>query len=364
MTPPPAVTSQPAGTSQHYTGPERRGPNRLPVFLEPTGRRWDRIRTTVRALAVFTSVLALLVVVVALVAPNLGGLGNVLLPDHHVLGRPPRLLLTRNARERARQELRLYGALERRRIPYGARPSQIRVNPKARAPGHAALPGERADPIVAGFYVSWDTTSHVSLARYVRHLDWVVGEFAFVAPTGDSLTVKVDKRVFDIIDTVAPADRPRVFLMVSNAYHGEFAARPLVRLVSTPAGRARAAAQLAAAVKQYGFAGVTLDFENFPASADPGMLAFARAVGDAVRPLGAIVTQTLATDEIEAERAARYAALNDYVFLMLYDEHYTSSGAGPVASQAWFERHARDYLRYIPANKAIVALGAYGYDWN
>ena len=354
----------PSADAPAHTGTERRGPNRLPVFLEPTGRRWDRIRTAVRAIAIVTSLLALVVVIVALVAPNLGGLGNVLLPDQRVLGRPPRLLLTKNARERARQQQRLYGALQTLRVPRGIRASQIRVNPKAKAPGRVPLADERTDPIVAGFYVSWDTTSRVALARYVRHLDWVVGEFAFIDSTGDSLRLDIDKRVFDIVDTVAPAERARVFLMVSNASRGEFTPRPLVRLTSSAAGRARAVAQLVAAVRQYGFAGVTLDFENFPPSADPGLLAFARELHDALKPVGAILTQTIATDEIEADRAARYASFNDYVFLMLYDEHYTTSGAGPIASQAWFESHARDYLRYIPPRKAIVALGAYGYDWN
>ncbi len=358
MTPPPAVAVP------TYVGPERRGPDRLPVFLEPTGRRWERIRSTVRAVAVVTSLLALVVVVVALVAPNLGGLGNTLLPEHRVLGHPARLLLTKNARQRAIQENRLYGALKANRTPKGVRASEIRVDPRAKKPGRVPLADERTDPIVAGFYVSWDTTSRVSLARYVKHLDWVVGEFAFVDSTGDSLQVKVDKRIFDIVDTVAEAERPRVFLMVSNAFRGEFTPRALVRLTGSAAGRTRAVTQLVAAVRQYGFAGVTLDFENFPPSADPGLLAFARELHDALKPAGAILTQTIATDEIEAERAARYASFSDYVFLMLYDEHYNTSGAGPVASQAWFEAHARDYLRYIPARKSIVALGAYGYDWN
>ncbi len=360
-TPPAVVTPQ-------YTGPERRGPDRLPVFLEPTGRRWERVRTAVRSLAIATSLLALVVIVVALVGPNLAGLGGVLLPDYQVLGRPPRLLLTKNARERERQRVRLYGAIGRNRVQPGDRPAYLPINPKAKRPGRVPLADERTDPIVAGFYVAWDTASHVSLARYVSHLDWVVGEFAFVDPTGDSLRINVDKRVFSIADTVAPADRPRIFLMVSNVVQaqGEFAAgaRPLVRLTSTAAARARAIVQITAAVKQYGFAGVTLDFENFPATADPGLLAFARELRAALVPLDAVLTQTIATDEIEADRAARYAAFNDYVFLMLYDEHYAESGAGPVASQAWFERHARDYLKYVPAKKAIIALGAYGYDWN
>jgi len=59
-----------------------------------------------------------------------------------------------------------------------------------------------------------------------------------------------------------------------------------------------------------------------------------------------------------------YAAANDRLFLMLYDEHFRGSDPGPIASQPWYVTHARDLLRNIPPGKAILALGAYGYDWN
>ena len=49
---------------------------------------------------------------------------------------------------------------------------------------------------------------------------------------------------------------------------------------------------------------------------------------------------------------------------MLYDEHYGGGDPGPVASQAWFVKTARHMMRFIPPNKAILTLGAYGYDWN
>jgi cellulose synthase/poly-beta-1,6-N-acetylglucosamine synthase-like glycosyltransferase/peptidoglycan/xylan/chitin deacetylase (PgdA/CDA1 family) len=56
--------------------------------------------------------------------------------------------------------------------------------------------------------------------------------------------------------------------------------------------------------------------------------------------------------------------VNDYLFLMLYDEHYGKGDPGPVASQGWYVDRAREMLKSVPASKAIFALGAYGYDWN
>jgi cellulose synthase/poly-beta-1,6-N-acetylglucosamine synthase-like glycosyltransferase/peptidoglycan/xylan/chitin deacetylase (PgdA/CDA1 family) len=54
----------------------------------------------------------------------------------------------------------------------------------------------------------------------------------------------------------------------------------------------------------------------------------------------------------------------DKVFLMDYDEHDPSSGPGPIASQQWFVDHMKAALTKIPAQKAILAIGSYGYDWH
>jgi cellulose synthase/poly-beta-1,6-N-acetylglucosamine synthase-like glycosyltransferase/peptidoglycan/xylan/chitin deacetylase (PgdA/CDA1 family) len=53
----------------------------------------------------------------------------------------------------------------------------------------------------------------------------------------------------------------------------------------------------------------------------------------------------------------------DFIVPMLYDEHDSSGNAGPIASQAWFEQKANEVYGAVPANKVVLALGSYGYDW-
>jgi cellulose synthase/poly-beta-1,6-N-acetylglucosamine synthase-like glycosyltransferase/peptidoglycan/xylan/chitin deacetylase (PgdA/CDA1 family) len=48
---------------------------------------------------------------------------------------------------------------------------------------------------------------------------------------------------------------------------------------------------------------------------------------------------------------------------MNYDQHQTGSGPGPIASQAWFLQNLKNVLKIVPKEKAICALGSYGYDW-
>ena len=122
-------------------------------------------------------------------------------------------------------------------------------------------------------------------------------------------------------------------------------------------------AQLAVAVDQYGLAGVTLDFEEIPPDLDSSLGAFARQLHTALQARGAILSQAISTD-MDSSAVRHYAAASDRLFLMLYDEHFRGSDPGPVASQPWYVMHARQLLQNIPPGKAILALGAYGYDWN
>ena len=59
-----------------------------------------------------------------------------------------------------------------------------------------------------------------------------------------------------------------------------------------------------------------------------------------------------------------YAAANDYLILMAYDQHWTGSDAGPVAAQDWFEQNLVNRMRDLDPAKTIIALGNYGYDWS
>ncbi len=41
----------------------------------------------------------------------------------------------------------------------------------------------------------------------------------------------------------------------------------------------------------------------------------------------------------------------------------TARQAGPISGQDWFQAHLADVLDQVPANKVVLGLGSYGYDW-
>lgn len=278
------------------------------------------------------------------------------------MARLPTLLTTRQARERLAARRRLFAALGRRREPAAVRPSRL---PLVRPSAPPQAPGDSTHPITAGFYVNWDDNSYASFAAHAAELDWVICEWSFVAAGGDSLRFALDPRIPYVVQRLPEGDRPLIFAMVSNFDSGgkRFESRDLRRLLATPDSRARAVAQLDGFVRRYGLGGVTVDFESVPADLDDEVLAFIRALRAALAEHGALTTQAIGTD-VDDSWLRRYGAANDDVILMLYDEHYGSGDAGPVASQTWYADRVRHAFRVLDPQHTVLAIGAYGYDWN
>ena len=330
-----------------------------PVFLDETGRRWRRWRLAGIGLGIFTTLVGSSVVLSVLVPPLIPRLRT----NPVKLSSSPSIPTSKAERLQMEKKLELWFALERHRAPPALRPSQLPVNPRI-LPQKPKPPG---DPIIAGFYVNWDDNSTTSLRSHADDLDWVVCEWAFVATGGDSLRMKIDRRVQFTINEVIPdpAQRPAVMLMVSNydATSHRWDPGALRHLLTDRAARQRAISQLTDSIMQHGLAGVTIDFEEVPADLTPRVVDFTRALRAVLAPRGRHITQAVSFNDTD-EQLAAYAGANDHLFLMLYDEHYGRGDPGPVASQQWYVSKARRMLRFIPAAKAILAVGAYGYDWN
>ncbi|MDB4950809.1 MAG: putative glycosyl transferase/polysaccharide deacetylase [Gemmatimonadetes bacterium] len=332
-------------------------PHSRRVFADPAGRRWKRVRGAALLMGVVTTALMLLGIASTLFAPDLPDLvPGVAAAVRH----GPVLALTRQARRRIAARRALFASLQRHRPPPSLRPSRL--------PLRRALPSRPVKPhrpIVAGFYVNWDDNSLSAFRQHARDLDWVVCEWGFLAPGTDTVQFAIDAKLLYVAGQMQPAERPRIMLMASNFSRTtqRFDVDAVRRLLATPESRARAVAQLAAAAARYGLGGVTVDFEDLPPEMVAPVADFTARLHAALAPAGRVVSQAVPA---EAEPAAlkAYAAAADYLFVMLYDEHYGSGDPGAVASQDWYAARARRALASIPAEKAILAIGAYGYEWN
>jgi peptidoglycan-N-acetylglucosamine deacetylase len=112
------------------------------------------------------------------------------------------------------------------------------------------------------------------------------------------------------------------------------------------------------------YRGISLDFEEIPAEAQQGYMALLGAMyadfHASGRNLKLYVNTPVGNDDFDLKYMADHS---DGLLLMNYDEHQTGSAPGPVASQDWFVQNLKDVLKVVPKEKAICAIGSYGYDW-
>ena len=327
------------------------------VFRDPTGLRWRRVRRVAVALGIASTILGAALVIGILVPPTLPGLAAGLRAPG-VLGSLPRLAINRTERARLAARQRLFSAI-------GQPPPEAKRGPLPLWRAAAARATQPGRSITAGFYVNWDDNSFVSLKAHAAHIDWLVCEWLFLSPGGDSLRARIDPRVLLLRQSLPVSERPNVLAMLTNydSARADFNPALLQRLVTSPGRRAAVVKQTAAIVQQYSLAGVTLDFEEIPDALAPQVLLFLRELGAALEPLGAVVTQAVSPD-MSLRSLESFGEANDHVFLMLYDQHSGRHDAGPVASQDWYVAQAQRMLSVLPAEKTILAIGAYGYDWN
>lgn len=138
-------------------------------------------------------------------------------------------------------------------------------------------------------------------------------------------------------------------------------------IVNNKGCRDQVIADLTAAVDTYGFDGINLDFENMDPADKTLYTAFVARAAKALHEHGAMVsvdiTRKKDTDSWWTSCYDRkgLGKVADYVCLMSYGE-YTDS-PGPCASSGWVERAVKATLEEVPADRLLMGIPLYAYDW-
>ncbi|MBI3828370.1 MAG: glycosyltransferase [Planctomycetes bacterium] len=220
-----------------------------------------------------------------------------------------------------------------------------------------------AETIAAAYFVNWDPASLSSLKANLESLDLLIPEWLHLKPGKGKIqedTPATQKQVMDLVR----AQRPELKITpLINNYDGkDWAGEKTARLLSDPAERKDLEDGLLEYAKRMAVAGLSIDFEEIPAS---GQADFERFLDELALQLHAAkltLSVNLPLDRAEYHYK-RIAQAADHVILMAYDEHWSTSKAGPIASQGWIEQALKLRGVDLPREKTILALGNYAYDW-
>jgi cellulose synthase/poly-beta-1,6-N-acetylglucosamine synthase-like glycosyltransferase/peptidoglycan/xylan/chitin deacetylase (PgdA/CDA1 family)/spore germination protein YaaH len=343
-----------------------------PVFFDPRGRRWRRVRRTYLALGVAVTAITAIFIASVLANPllprlNLRPLQN--LPrSSDIKPQPPAPLPNAREAKAKKAQAELQKALSQTRVVPGKRAELMPIVPP---PSNTPLPAPASfgtKPLAIGFYIDWDESSYASLERNLNHLDWVLPQWVHIvapkpggSPIDDELDDPQALKALNLIRQQRP--QTSIIPIVQNLNDEKWEKDTLARAVADEDSRQRLLTALTQFVEQNKFAGVCVDFEEPTKDTQPNLLRFMQELHAAFKSRGWVVLQAVPFDDPDWNYH-EYAAATDYLILMAYDQHWsTGPELGSVAAQDWYETNLAKRMRDLEPAKTIIALGNYGYEW-
>jgi cellulose synthase/poly-beta-1,6-N-acetylglucosamine synthase-like glycosyltransferase/spore germination protein YaaH/peptidoglycan/xylan/chitin deacetylase (PgdA/CDA1 family) len=315
------------------------------VFHDPTGRRWVRFRRAFGVTGIVFALLLALFILSVVTNPQLPTLG--LSSVEHLANFSEVSIIT-------------HGEKAAKAVPYKVHTPVTYVrnggNPVLH-PKVAAKP-RAGQPLVFGWYVNWDEASKVSLRMNLAHMTHLVPEWMALKNGNGDVEDNTDEQIVQIA-----RDAKLPILAEINNYRNGWQAGDLHKVLNNDKARANLIDGIVANLQEHKFAGVNIDFEQLPGKDKAQMVDFMQALSARLKPLGLILTEDVPTDDDGSYDLKRLGEINDYIVPMVYDEHYQSGTPGPVASEAWFQAQLEMLLKSLPAEKTVIGIGNYGYDW-
>jgi len=210
-----------------------------------------------------------------------------------------------------------------------------------------------------GFTGPWDKRSDVSVERHGSSLarvitGWIALDTTSFLPVqlyGDSIGKE-------------PALAARAMALITSYNGNRFHPEIIRGLGGDAQATSVTASAIASLVDSSRYRGVVIDFEGMTPRDLDQLLAFTRAVADSVRAHGVnTVVIAVPAGDTAAYPAALLLQSADLIMPMLYDQHWSASPPGPIASPEWVTRNLGTRVAEVGAARIVAAFPLYGYRW-
>jgi len=324
---------------------------RKPIFYDAEKVRWRRTR---RVMEISGVLLTLLLVYFFVTIAGSVELPSSLLPDTHPA----------------------YHAIKKKFLKTVA----LREGRHTRI-AHIGQVPETYDPLRAAFFVSWDPNSLASLKKHYKDIDLLMPEQLHAVSPDGALTVvdyergqtlkaspeeiisrlKQDKLHQWMRSLNPPLELPMMGLL--NNYDGKvWRVKELAELLANSASCDKLIADVVQYAVQSHEVGIVVDFEEIPEKSQPHFRKFIGQLGPAIHAVGLKVMIALPARD-DAYDYGFFGRETDAIILMNYDQHWETSEPGPIAAQDWFVENLRQVKQVVPAQKIVVGIANYAYDW-
>jgi peptidoglycan-N-acetylglucosamine deacetylase len=237
------------------------------------------------------------------------------------------------------------------------------------------------DPLRAAFFVSWDPNSLASLKKHYKDLDLLIPEQLHAVSADGAITV-VDYELYQTVKATPaqaylrlkedklhqwmrsmnpPVELPTMALL--NNYDGvNWRVPELAAMLANPAARQHLITDVVEYAQLSHQSGIVIDFEEIPLKSQPHFREFIAELAPALHKAGMKLMVALPARDDDYDYAF-FGRETDAIILMNYDQHWISSSPGPIAAQDWFMENLRQIRDVVPAEKIVVGIGGWAYDW-
>src|SRR5271163_690494 len=326
---------------------------RGPIFYDAERARWRRTRRVMEITgALLTLLLAYFFVTIVVTVELPGGLLPEIKPAFHAL---------KTAKKK---------------------PVVVREGRRRRVANIGKVP-ESYDPLRAAFYVSWDANSLASLRKHYKDIDLLIPEQLHgVTPDGaitsvdythnqtrpvkatpaEAIALLKGDELHQWMHSLNPPVELPMMGMLDNYDGTVWRIEEMAAMLANPAARHG----LIQSVTQYAVlahqAGIVVDFEEVPDASQVHFKQFAAELATSLHAanLKLMIALPARDDDYDYEYFGKQC---DAIILMNYDQHWLTSPPGPIAAQDWFVENLRQILEVVPAQKIVVGIANYAYDW-
>lgn len=339
-------------------------PESKPIFYSASPRRWKAFKGVVRFVGLLVAVGTVVATVAIMQDPFMsepkGTTHNANV--YHAVLNPDKITTLATPENRAFHSLRTQWS-SNEEVKY-TQPNALLTRS---APRHFVKKDQ--EQIRAAFYVNWDIRSWYSLRSHIGEMTMVLPEWFSLADTtslvATSPSFNPDSLLVSDVDARALAymrgHNVAIVPMLSNYDGSVFNEARLIQHLATKERRERLVQTTLRMLRRYGFAGINIDFENLTTRTSQALATlFQEELYAALHPANLLVTQDVAAF---SPQISAFAQHNDYLFLMAYDLHYSTSEPGAIAPIKWVESALNYAIIRVKAEKIILCLAAYAYDW-
>jgi len=310
-------------------------PERKPIFYDEQRRRW---RTTRLGLEIAGGFFTLVLVIFLISVARNPELPEILRPDTHG-GLHAIRSQTKPVKNTRRARMRKLAALGK--VP------------------------QNYDPLRAAFYLGDEYNSLASLELHYHDIDVLIPEALHSVTADGHLVADSDPKLTGFLQSLAArnVDLP-VMSMINNynAVTNQWCPPAFVQMLANPYARMHLATQIEEYADAEHEPGIVVDFESVPQSSMDDFQHFIHDLAGALHARGLKLMVALPAADWSYDYKY-FASQADAIILMNYDFHWPTSPPGPIAPQDWFARDIQNILKVVPAQKIVMGIANYCYDW-